>query len=181
MSRMFSFDATMEILGRPVGVTSSGHMGTKWNYGKPLRFRFTYSAGFVTIAKTEGNQVGYIKCDEKGFLRLQASADIFYLENTATGSNFWESPPLENDRVTLRSLDGPVLQFEGPDGFKDVEVLYNFLIAAKKLKNSSIKRTENYMVPNGNGGWIDHPEGQPYSPKPVSIKLNIKSVGIPAS
>jgi hypothetical protein len=176
MISMFSFEATMEILGRPVGVTSSGHIGTKWNYGKPVLFRFNYAGGLATIGKAEGGQAGYIKCDEKGFLRLQAQADVFRLENSATGSAFGGEPPKENDMVTLRAFDGPVLLFEGADGFKDVEVLYNFLIAAKMRRNFAISRYVSYMVPNGNGGWIDHPEGQPYHPEPVSIKLNIKSV-----
>jgi hypothetical protein len=174
------FGATLRVSGRPIMVLENGTVGTRWNNGEPAQFYFIYTGPFCKI-QVAGEQNGWIGCNEKGFLTLNADPAMFQLFDSASGS-VWGGASQGSKMVNLVTACGaPVLQFGGDDGFEDADTLYNFLIAAQKIKVDSIRGTTKYLVPTGDDSWIECPEKKPYSAKPASIELTIGSVGVPAA
>lgn len=178
---MFSmFGATLRVSGRPIMVLENGTIGTRWNNGEPAQFYFSYMGSFCKI-QVAGEQNGWIGCDERGFLTLKADPTMFHLFDSASGSA-WGSASQGSRVVHLVTAYGaPVLQFGGDDGFDDADTLYNFLIAAQKIKVDTVRSTTRYLVPTGDGRWLEYPESKPYSAKPASIELTIGNVGVPAA
>ncbi|MFV0931414.1 hypothetical protein [Pseudomonas jessenii] len=176
-----SFSATLDISGRPVMVLEGGRIGTCWNNGEPTLFCFIFIGSFCSIY-VAGEQAGCVSCDERGYLELGTQPTMFHLQNAETGSMEWSGVALGSALINLSTVYGaPVLQFDGDDAFNNVETLYNFLIAAQKVRMDPDSRNVEYMVPWGNGFWRKTPENQSYSPEPVSIGLSIKSIEVPGS
>lgn len=181
MASIFSFSATLDISGRPVMVLENGRIGTRWNNGEPALFHFNFIGSYCSIY-VAGEQAGCVSCDESGYLELRTQPTIFHLQDTETGSMEWSGVALGNALINLSTVYGaPVLQFDGDDAFNDIDTLYNFLIAAQKVRVEAASGNVKYMVPNGNGVWKKIPESQSYSPEPVSIGLSIKSIEVPGS
>jgi len=178
---IFSFCATMEVAGRPVMVLENRRIGTQWNNGESTLFYFNFVGDYCSIyVDVEGPCC--VSCDEKGYLELKTQPTIFHLLDADTGSMDWSGTSPGSALINLSTVyGGSVLQFGGDDGFDDRDVIYNFLIAAQKIKVEAVSNTTKYIVPTGEGGWKDYPENQSYSPKPVSIGLSIKSVKVPGS
>ncbi|CAI8941827.1 hypothetical protein D3C76_907660 [compost metagenome] len=177
----FSFSATLHISGYPVRVLENGSIGTQWNGGEPTLFYFNFVGSYCSIY-VAGEQAACVSCDERGYLVLRAQPTIFHLQDTETGSMEWSGVAAGSALINLSTVyGGPVLQFGGDDAFNDRDTLYNFLIAAQKVKVETIRDTVKYIVPSGEDSWKSISEKQSYSPKPVSIGLSIKNIGVPGS
>jgi hypothetical protein len=170
-----SFIAELSVSERPIMVLEHGAIGTRWDNGAPTRFRFSLIGGQCTI-QVHG-QDKWIGCGERGFLTLNAQPAYFNVFDAETGSG-WSGASSGGVINLITATGDPVLQFGGDDGFDDEDALYNFLIAAQKVKIDIIGGGARYLVPSESNSWLEYSESKWYSPKPASIALNIKSIEV---
>ena len=168
-----AFYANLFISGHPITV-SSGSLCTQRGNSVPVEFAFNWSGkGFsITAGELEGRQ--YVGWDQRGFLRIQDRPEVFFLKDS---KNQWVSRSyhlLHVAQFGMFASDGAaVIHFEH-DRPEDVTQIYNYLIAARKIKRENIYREDNvYLVPAGNGGWVEYPADKLYSVSPAQIVLNV--------
>ena len=171
-----SFDAEMSVSGRPIMVLPNGEIGTRWDNGAPTRFRFDFLDGQCTI-KVAG-QDSWVGCDKEGFLVLQSTPVYFHLFNAEDGLGWYGTNTGAAVIKLITATGDRVLLFGGDDSFEDPDTLYNFLIAAKPKKVVAYWGEVQYLVPNGDGHWVEHSESKPYRPEPVSIALSLDNVEV---
>jgi hypothetical protein len=139
-----------------------------------MEFAFHWSGkGFsITAGELEGRQ--YIGWNERGFLCIKDRPEVFFL---ADSKDQWFSRSyhlLHRTEVRMFASDGAaVIQFER-DRPHDVTQIYNYLMAARKVKRVNRYRDDNvYLVPAGDEGWVEYPADKPYIATPAQIVLNV--------
>lgn len=170
-----NFRATMSVLGRPVTVISPGRMGTRRAHAEPALFYFYYSRDrcIVTVGDLAGRQ--YVGLDKDGYLCVKDRAEDFTLLDSESNAVVKNYLPQGKIGVHMYASDrARVMQFDGDDAYDDLDTLYNFLIAGRKIRSEDSNGDVFYYVPTGDGAWVKHPAHKPYTATPVQIVLDVK-------
>ncbi|WP_157222709.1 hypothetical protein [Pseudomonas sp. GM74] len=179
----FSFVATVEIFGRPVKCFPEGRIGTEWNYGDSTIFNVHCENDEFILSVGQGEDKRYVALDTQGYLTLRSTHASLLIKDAGGKSMSSEIVAQGKASVKLYATNGaPVLQFYGDDLFDvDDEALYNFLIAAQKVRKEGKDGSVSYYVPSGDGAWLKVSRDKSYSAIPVPIELNIQSVVVTGS
>lgn len=170
------FNATMNVLGRPV-VVLPGRIGTRRVSGEPVQFEFQCIRDNFIITVVGGGEANgqYVGLDKDGYLCIRDMPVTFTFLDSEDRKLAWNNLPQGKADVRMFTSDGSaIMQFGGDDAFEDLDTLYNFLIAGRKVRNENIRGDVVYVVPTGQDSWVKYPAEKPYTAKPVQIALDIK-------
>lgn len=169
-----SFDATMNVLGRPV-VVLPGRIGTQRNGGEPVQFGFQcIRENFIVTAGDEADWQ-YVGLDKEGYLCVSDKPVTFMFLDSEDRKLAWNNLPKGKADVRMFTSDGSaIMQFGGADAFEERDTLYNFLIAGQKVRSENIGGDVFCLVPTGEDSWVKYPADKPYTAKPVQIVLDVK-------
>lgn len=169
------FNATMNVLGRPV-VVLPGRIGTRLAGGEPAQFEFQCTGDNFIINVVGGEANGqYVGLDQEGYLCVSEKLSTFNFLDSQDEMLTWSNFPQGKAVVRMFTSDGSaIMQFGGDNAFEDNDTLYNFLIAGRKVRKENVRGDVAYVVPSGEDSWMDYPADKPYTAKPVQIVLDIK-------
>ncbi len=172
-----SFKGYFTAFGQPVAlidVINEHKLGARLAECEPTVFHFyKISKGQYMLALGDDADGQYIGLNASGYLCLNSVGEIFNIGELDGATPVGEVPGETAVYLTANSDGACVMLFGGADAFDDPDVVYNFLIAGRKLKRFTENKGVFYVVPNGRGTWEQFPADQRYIGNATPLMLNV--------
>jgi len=125
----------------------------------------------ITVGNIAEKQ--YVALDGKGYLCIADRAEKFKLSDLDGAPLLKNQLPGERVVHVRDSSNISVMLFEGEDGFEDDDIIYNFLIAGRKIKHQTENKGVFYTVPAGDGTWKQYPADKAFVATPTPLLLRV--------
>ena len=167
------FKGVFKSFGHSVAVINKSRVGALRRNAEPTVFHFRNFINQFVITVGNSDREEFVGINREGYLCISTEVTLFTLVDL-------DGRPLSKDQSAGEKVvhlvaagNSPVILYDGADGFDDLDNIYNFLIAGRKLREQSEEKGVFYIVPTGEGTWEDHPADEPYTAKPTPLVLTI--------